>query len=430
MEAAIVSIADIAALTCAPNPLAMEVLSSILSAIVEADRGTFSSASQRLTMADVGEEDKLSSQSDRGGLEADVQEIQSYFEKSRSVNLHIAVIGESGTGKSTFINGLLGIGDGDDGKTETTLEPIMWNHPNKDTVKICELPGTGDRKFLASVYLDRVKFDQYDFFIILNNTHFKQNDVYLAKEIHQRKKKCYFVRSKIDQELESVKGREKSKYNEGETLDRLRNDCVESLRKEGIKSPQVFLISSWYLDTFDFGKLQEVVGRDLPDLKRRLFLLSLPNITSSIIDKKKEAMMDEIGKVAVLSAASGPIPGLSINCDIPLLVTNLSSYRTDLGLDNDSLGRLAKSVGKRMEELKSEVKSQFGVEVRDEVVRKVLIETGKEEENVRRRLAQYLASAAPDIDPTSSNIITCIVLETAVQEMVEDSKRVLRKGFQ
>ncbi|XP_067883527.1 interferon-inducible GTPase 5-like [Heterodontus francisci] len=386
-------------------------------------------------MAGVTEESKLKDLYDRGGLDAVTQEIQSDLNKSKSTTLHIAVTGESGTGKSTFINALRGLGDDDEGaaptgETETTMEPKMYQYPNQDKVTVWDLPGIGTPNFQASQYLERVKFDQYDFFIILSATRFKENDLHLAQEIQQRKKKFYFVRSKIDHDLASSKRREKSQYNEYKTLEKLRNACVESLRKEGLESPQVFLISGWNLDKFDFEKLQEVLEGDLPALKRRAFLLALPSITASIVEKKKTVMLDEIWKIALLSAAAAavPIPGFSIACDISLLVGKLLSYHRYFGLDDDSIERLAKRVEKTTEELRSVIKTVFGAEVSASIVVKVLTKIAG-----AAMMASTVLSWLPLIGTVAaagiSYTTTYSMLKSAVEDMAEDSKRVLVKAF-
>uniref|UniRef100_UPI00398E371B interferon-inducible GTPase 5-like n=1 Tax=Pristiophorus japonicus TaxID=55135 RepID=UPI00398E371B len=384
-------------------------------------------------MANVTEEQDLKALYNSSGLGAVIQQLQSDLGKSERITLDIAVTGESGTGKSTLVNALRGIGDGEPGAAptgETRMEPTMYQYPNKDTVKIWDLPGIGTPNFQASDYLERIKFERYDFFIILSVTRFTENDLFLAKEIQQRKKKFYFVRSKIDQDLESDKRREKSRYDENKTLEKLRNASVESLKKGGIESPQVFLMSGRNLEKFDFEKLQEVLEGDLPALKRRAFLLSLSNITSSIIEKKKEVKMGEIWKVALVSAAVAalPIVGLFNGFNISRLVHWLTSCRTHFGLDDHSLRKMAESAGKTREEIKSAVKSTFGTEVSEKNVEKGLEEI-ENKEHVIYRFLKYVpflgAAFSAKISYTSSSTL----LETAVWEMAEDSKRVLKKTF-
>uniref|UniRef100_UPI00398F5F65 interferon-inducible GTPase 5-like n=1 Tax=Pristiophorus japonicus TaxID=55135 RepID=UPI00398F5F65 len=385
-------------------------------------------------MAGVTEEQELKALYDRGGLGAVIQQLQSYLGKSERITLDIAVTGGSATGKSTLVNALRGIGDGEPGaaptgETETTMEPTMYQYPNKDTIKIWDLPGIGTPNFQASNYFKHVQFERYDFFIILSAPRFTENDLFLAKEIQQRKKKFYFVRSKIDQELGSGNYREKSHYDENKTLEKFRNASVESLKKGGIESPQVFLISGWNLEKFDFEKLQEVLKEDLPALKRRVLLLSLSNIILSIIDKMKEAKMGEIEKVAHESAVSAwPIVRLFNGINIIRLVDFLTSCRTHFSLDDDSLWKIAESAGKTRVQIRSAVTSTFGLKVSEKDVEKGLEEI-ENKEYVIFRFLKYVPFLGAPIGAKISKTSRYTLLETAVWEMAEDSKRVLEKAF-
>ncbi|CAB1334005.1 unnamed protein product [Coregonus sp. 'balchen'] len=61
-----------------------------------------------------------------------------------NVTLSIAVAGESGVGKSTFVNAFLGLRDGDEGAaetgvTKTTMKAISYSHPTMPNVYIWDL---------------------------------------------------------------------------------------------------------------------------------------------------------------------------------------------------------------------------------------------------------------------------------------------------
>ncbi|XP_006811083.2 interferon-inducible GTPase 1-like, partial [Neolamprologus brichardi] len=147
-----------------------------------------------------------------------------------NITLNIAITGDTGSGKSTFVNAFRELSDGDEGAAptgvkETTSEVTEYTHPNYPNVKFWDLPGVGTRNFPSDTYLERVGFEKFDFFIIVSAVRFRENDVKLAQEIQRMKKKFYFVRSKIDNNIRSEK--RKRNFSEEKTLTKIRDDCVK-----------------------------------------------------------------------------------------------------------------------------------------------------------------------------------------------------------
>lgn len=154
--------------------------------------------------------------------------IEEYFELLDTTELNIAVTGETGRGKSTFINAIRGLGNDDDdsaptGVVETTMEPTPYPYAKFPSVKLWDLPGIGTENFKPDQYLELVTFHRYDFFIIISER-FTSNDANLARVIQEMGKRFYLVRSKIDQSLLGEK--RKKTYNEKNTVDLIRKDCI------------------------------------------------------------------------------------------------------------------------------------------------------------------------------------------------------------
>ncbi|XP_042338462.1 T-cell-specific guanine nucleotide triphosphate-binding protein 2-like [Plectropomus leopardus] len=160
------------------------------------------------------------------------EKIREYLDKENNTPLNIAVTGETGTGKSSFVNAFRGIDDGDEGAApigcvETTSEVTSYPHPNFPSVTLWDLPGVGTTKFPAKKYLKLVGFERFDFFIIISDTRFRENDVKLAQEIQKMKKEFYFVRSKIDNDLRNEERSQRSKFNAERTLKQIREYCIQ-----------------------------------------------------------------------------------------------------------------------------------------------------------------------------------------------------------
>ncbi|KAK0131912.1 Interferon-inducible GTPase 5 [Merluccius polli] len=278
------------------------------------------------------------------GLAASIT--KKYLEDINNIPLNIAVTGESGSGKSTFVNAFRGIDDEDEraaptGVVETTMEPESYPHPRYPNVILWDLPGIGTTKFPADQYLKRFGFEKFDFFIIVSADRFRENDVMLAEEIKKMGKKFYFIRSKIDNNLRAAE--RKRTYDEGETLQEIRENCIQGLEDQGVTSPQVFLVSHFDLHKYDFPTLQETIEREMPSLKRDVLILALPDVCRSVIHKKKEVFSSRIMYYALLSGgiAALPVPGLSIAVDALILVSALTTYVEGFGLDKTSLEKLS-----------------------------------------------------------------------------------------
>uniref|UniRef100_A0A672HZ57 IRG-type G domain-containing protein n=1 Tax=Salarias fasciatus TaxID=181472 RepID=A0A672HZ57_SALFA len=294
-----------------------------------------------------------------------VAKIKEYLEEQKNTPLKIAITGESGTGKSTFINAFRKVNDSDEGAAptgvvETTTEVKEYPHPNLPNVTLWDLPGVGTPNFPADEYLKKVKFERFDFFIIISACRFKENDVKLALEIKRMKKKFYFLRSKVDFDLANEE--RKKKIDKQKTLNAIRENCIEVLRHQGIKDPQVFLVSCVELHLFDFLLLQETLERELPAHKRNAFVSALPNISEEIIKKKKDTYQAQIKYHALLCSgvAAVPIPGVSTAIDIAWVVTVVKEYVNGFRLDEKSLKSLADSSDVPYSELLSVMTSQLG----------------------------------------------------------------------
>ncbi|XP_051960265.1 interferon-inducible GTPase 5-like [Xyrauchen texanus] len=305
-------------------------------------------------------------------LSSAVDTIKHFLDQQDRVELNIAVTGESGSGKSTFINAFRGLEDDDEdaaetGEVETTTEPKAYKHPKYENVKLWDLPGTGTLK-----YLKLVQFERYDFFIIIASDRFRECHADLAKEIKRMKKNFYFVRSKIDSSIDAE--RRKKHFDEKKTLDIIREDCVNGLREIGVEDPVVFLISGRDLNNYDFNSLHERMKTELPQHKRHVLMLTVLNITTEITERKKKSLEKDISRVALLSAgaAAVPVPGLSVAVDIALLVYEIQKYKTAFGLDDESLERISERSGKSIEIVKSVMKSGVRVGMDKDIILNLL----------------------------------------------------------
>nr|XP_048275218.1 interferon-inducible GTPase 1-like [Myodes glareolus] len=300
----------------------------------------------------------------QGNIQGTNSSITNALKEIDSTPLNVAVTGESGAGKSSFINALRGIGHEDEGAAEigvveTTMRRHPYTHPKIPNVVFWDLPGIGTTNFPPKDYLEKMKFNEYDFFIIVSATRFKKNDIDLAKAISVMKKDFYFVRTKVDSDLKNEKEFKPRTFDRETVLHQIRSSCERTFQENNVEQPPIFLISNKTLSDYDFQILMDKVVNALPVHKRHNFMLSLPNITDAAIERKRQFLKQRIWLEAFATDLLNMIPSLTLlmGNDVENLRKNMNHYRTVFGVDDASLQSLAEDWQVSVDQLKAKMKS-------------------------------------------------------------------------
>lgn len=127
----------------------------------------------------------IESSLENGNLQETVSAISSALGDIEKAPLSIAVMGETGAGKSSLINALQGVRD-DEGRAAaptgvvyTTTERTPYTYTKFPSVTLWDLPGIGSTAFQPYDYLKKIKFEEYDFCIIVSK-HPKKALVFLV----------------------------------------------------------------------------------------------------------------------------------------------------------------------------------------------------------------------------------------------------------
>ncbi|KAH0508951.1 Interferon-inducible GTPase 1 [Microtus ochrogaster] len=232
-----------------------------------------------------------------GNLRGTVSAISDALSDIEKAPLNIAVMGEIGAGKSSLINALQGVGPDEEdvaastGVICTTTERKPYPYSKAPSVTLWDLPGIGSTAFQPlQDYLKKIKFEEYDFFIIVSSGRFKHNDAELAKAIMQVNRRFYFVQTHTENDLMDQKQCSPQRFNRENTLKQIRNSISSILKEVTQQEPPVFLVSNFDVSDFDFPELEATLLRELPDHKRHIFMLTLSVVTQSAIDQKRDTL--------------------------------------------------------------------------------------------------------------------------------------------
>ncbi|XP_052787334.1 T-cell-specific guanine nucleotide triphosphate-binding protein 2-like isoform X2 [Mya arenaria] len=296
-------------------------------------------------MAGIIEEDQISMLKafQEDGLDGLKQMIINNRDKWESIPIRIAVTGNSGVGKSSFINAFLGLkpnaaGAAAVGVAETTMEVKAYPHPKNNNFVLYDLPGVGTQLFPRESYLQKVDFKKYDFFMILSATRFTENDAWLSQQIKEQQKKFFFVRTKIDIDMQNERDDCDEAFNQDLSLHKIREDAEGNLND---RKSKVYLITTKLriINQFDYNRLMKDLMTETPELKKDSLVLFLPSLTEAVILEKEKVLSKRAPALAIASAIAGaiPLPGVSAAVDGTIIATDAKFYMEQFNLDEKSL---------------------------------------------------------------------------------------------
>ena len=296
---------------------------------------------------------------DRQGMNGLKEYVDRNLNSWKDTPVNIAVTGQSGSGKSSFINAVRNIDDDEHpdfaavGITETTFEPKPYAFPNNKNIMLWDLPGAGTESFKADDYSNQMDFGKYDSFVILSESRFTEIDKLIADEISKIRKKFYFVRTKMDDVMRNERRVRKKKFDATQIKMEIKKDCKGKLGGKG----EVYLIDSFEVQEFDFQLLLKTLVEDLPAIKQQALAMTLQAKSMDIVGKKMDFLLARLPWVAMKSAAVGavPIPGVSAVYDITVISQEAHFQKQQLGIDDASLEAMARDAQMTKQQFKKKI---------------------------------------------------------------------------
>ncbi|XP_060589997.1 interferon-inducible GTPase 1-like isoform X3 [Ruditapes philippinarum] len=302
------------------------------------------------------DEDCLQEEMEKAGVLHGLNKyIKDSFEKWASMELNVAVTGNSGVGKSSLINALRQLKPPNEGASfsgvfDSTTKCIKYIYPENPKVAFWELPCVETQWLTKERYFDEMNFPRFDVVIIVSAGRFQENDIWLGKELRSIRKNIIFVRTKIDIDITNIKQACPDIFDETECLNKIRKNLSENIRLGGFQdfSSNVFLVSSAERELYDFsGFNQELKG-----------LLSIKaNAIKDLLHKQVQRQIKKVQESCKyrFKGLSGFLYVWSLkfnsNCQL------LDAYREKFCIDECSLDFIANELKTSKTELKKYLKS-------------------------------------------------------------------------
>ncbi|XP_046562331.1 interferon-inducible GTPase 5-like [Haliotis rubra] len=400
------------------------------------------------TFEDISQDeiDEIRRHVDEHGLSGLPGIVQDKMKDWRNVPLSIAVVGEAAVGKSSFINSIRGLTADDEGSAavgtgDTTQEPTMYRHPYNEKLVFWDLPGVGTPRFPQDEwYLGRVGYSKYDFFLLLSDDRFTSKDIWLAREIESLKKDYFFIRTKIDDAMESAENSERD-FSEGKVLERIKKNCYDNFKAGQLAQRAVYCIDCYDKFKWDYTELMEDILVSLPELKRNALVLSLSPLTKGVIKSKTMILKTRATKMALVSGIQGagtsliPIPllggAISVSLDIALLAAEVTFYLKQYGLDDESLQELSSRTNTTVEYYRDALKGGSAIMASRQSVKTYLMNAIKSEaaEQALKRIPIEMCRFIPFVNALvggAANFATAYyMLYQMIDDLEKDAMKVL-----
>ena len=132
-------------------------------------------------------------------------------------------------------------------------------------------------------FCEKVKIEAYDAFLIICAVRFTDFEIQLAGKVQSMGKSLFLIRTKIDHDVESMRRKYGGVFDERKLLETLKCKCAEN---GNFSEDDIFLISSWYPEKWEFVKLRRAIVDRLPDIQKGVLILSLRANSKDMMNEK------------------------------------------------------------------------------------------------------------------------------------------------
>lgn len=271
-------------------------------------------------------------------VSAVLQELLDKKNNYENATVRVALIGDSGAGKSSLANAISGKYIAEVGVVEMTSEPQEFTVPNS-TVTYVDLPGAGTEKWPTATYVEKLKLlSDYDAFILVNRGRVSESDAAIYDELRRANRHVFIARNFFDAAVEGENGRNETTRRSSDVL---RNAIVSDFQTQ-LQDPNVRVFVTAALPGqhhFELPELMKAVDDALGSIneaKAQRFLEGTKTFTHEMLDRKAAAARAHVHRYAVASAVAAaaiPIPGAGITVDLLTVVAMNKAIARTFNID-------------------------------------------------------------------------------------------------
>ncbi|XP_061885852.1 immunity-related GTPase family, q2 [Entelurus aequoreus] len=354
-----------------------------------------------------------------------LSEVKEAVEDLLISRINLAIAGDRGEEKTSFINSLHGLCPGEEGAAPTSSavdseDVTCYVNPKHTDYRLWDLPPVPDSSpFDCDNYMDRVKFLRYNaVFMAFTQTTPPPSVVDLFLRTRTLQQQTLYLTL-------LVSGNDEDRY-----LEAKRRASMEMLASRGVTQPKVYLVRPSALETLDFPTLLEDMTKDLPEIRSYALLMALPTLTAALVSQKKEAFKALVWAAASLSGGMSaiPVPFVASMVDTSVAVRILSKAQLSLCLDDASVERLARQRGAEPATLKALRTCTLSVEVTKGEVKSRLAAAERDSSTLSSKLMQM---AIPTHARSAGRSFSAMLhaLNSAIDDMAADAEKILALAF-
>ncbi|XP_045169463.2 T-cell-specific guanine nucleotide triphosphate-binding protein 2-like [Mercenaria mercenaria] len=168
-----------------------------------------------------------------------------------------------------------------------------------------------------------------------------EHDLWLASKVEESGKLFYFVRSKIDNDMQNDRRAHPRTHNAASKIAEIRQNLEKHLTT--FRRKEIYLIDNYDTQAYDFGALARKMIEDSCGIKQDVLALSLACLSREVIEAKRKSLKRMIPLHAYFAAAFTQVVNLSLTSQNPndYISHEIEYYGKEFGVDTSSLTKVA-----------------------------------------------------------------------------------------